>query len=56
MIFWIILIILQLINMVMLFRMGKGNNFVRVEHKHVYIPAEKQHKKHGGKYDDKREM
>lgn len=45
MIFWIILIIIQLVNTAMLFRFGKGNSFVRVEHKHVYVPAEyKKHK------------
>ena len=48
MIFWIILIVLQLIIIAMLFRAGKGNTFVRVEHKHVYVPVEKQHKKYGG--------
>lgn len=46
MIFWIILIIIQLINTALLVRFGKGNSFVRVEHKHVYVPADKQHKKH----------
>lgn len=46
MIFWIILIIVQFINTALLVRFGKGNNFVRVEHNHVYVPVDKQYKKH----------
>lgn len=44
MIFWIILIIMDLIIIAMLVRFGKGNNFVRVEHKHLYMPADNQNK------------
>lgn len=50
MIFWIILIIIQLVNTALLVRFGKGNNFVRVEHKHCYTPVDKSYK-HGGKHN-----
>ena len=43
MIFWIILIIIQLVDTVLLVKFMKGNTVVRVEQKHVYVPQE--HKK-----------
>ena len=48
MVFWIILIIIQLVDTVLLVKFMKGNTVVRVEHKHVYVPTvpQKKNKQH----------
>ena len=44
MIFWIILIVIQLVDTVLLVKFMKGNTVVRVEEKHVYVPVEQRKK------------
>ena len=43
MIFWLILIIIQLVDTVLLVKFMKGNTVVKVEQKHIYVPT-KQNK------------
>lgn len=49
MIFWIILILIQLVDTVLLIKFMKGNTVVRVEQKHVYVPQE--YKKNKQRYE-----
>ena len=44
MIFWLILIIIQLIDTVLMVRFMKGNTVVKVEQKNVYVPVHNQSK------------
>lgn len=50
MIFWIILIIVQLVDTVLMIKFMKGNTVVKVEQKNVYVPVQEPKKKYKEKY------